>query len=847
MKSEILHISEFVNRTDLFTYDSTNKNVDKYKPLKDIFIDAISLEDGKVDRKKITEYSVHRNLKMFSIEDAFNDRFEKFWVSNDHSVIVFDELDGCYLKIKPEDILETPYRFSLVQLKDGEKVFISCEEISIKEDKDKTEAFDFTVEDYFTFCTHDGIFVQDTAAIFAPLTLEAQEDCAKLMHIPTGTKNIMQSSIEIKHEIILVAYILTDVSKVKNKDIGIMKINDVFQKRFELGVKNHVHESMTLVLHNNKKIKTTIGRAIFNSVFPKEFLFKYYNGFIDETITSKFANNSIIQNLYSDYEAKDASLIIDELMKVLRFYVSIYPSSLVLEEFLKSKKFDKLKEKLSKAKTFPEKQKIIDEIDNVLKNEIDKDMPMISDIIKSGSRGNTNQLRQMLVSKGILQDAQGNMLFIDESYVDGLSPVSTFMGGYGGRKGIMDRSRQTATTGYLFRKLIYAMASVMFNEEISDCQTKFTVPCKITKKNMVMLRDRFIIDEKKKKIKLTNEELNKRIGQTVNLRSPIYCKTHRICKTCYGDLMGFYHSIFIGIIAAQTMGERGSQEMMKTFHTGGSTDVQVPDLLLQIANNNPMIDVPHLKKYFIQDGMKLKFKNDLDVKLTLRQEDYFNIGITGFTVIDQEKSDIIIENMDIDGTKLKRAMFFKPLSLMIEIYKNDEKIDDFDIIVDDGVYMPIDPYEAEEYRDDDGIKVIELKVNSRELDYFMIVELSSSDMNVKMQTILGILEKKNIIKHPEVAFNKLTKIYGDDFGIAYNHIEILISQIFRNKSKPEYPARLFEPYDAKVYSIKNISHLESFLSGLLFENISKSLQNGFISDSTIQNPLEKLLSDDFDF
>ena len=75
----------------------------------------------------------------------------------------------------------------------------------------------------------------------------------------------------------------------------------------------------------------------------------------------------------------------------------------------------------------------------------------------------------------------------------------------------------------------------------------------------------------------------------------------------------------------------------------------------------------------------------------------------------------------------------------------------------------------------------------------------------------------------------------------------MISQIFRNKQKPEYPARLIEPYVAQVHGIKEIAHLEGFLSGMLFENMGKSLQNGFINDTVTHNPMEQLLSDDFDF
>ena len=116
-----------------------------------------------------------------------------------------------------------------------------------------------------------------------------------------------------------------------------------------------------------------------------------------------------------------------------------------------------------------------------------------------------------------------------------------------------------------------------------------------------------------------------------------------------------------------------------------------------------------------------------------------------------------------------------------------------------------------------------------------------------MQAILTQVEKKNTVKKPEVTFKKLCNIYGARYNVAYNHIEILVSQLFRNKTHPEIPARLIEPYDAKYYGVKQIPHLESFMSGMLFENMSKSLMNGFVNDSTIHSPIEQLLTDDFDF
>jgi len=688
-------------------------------------------------------------------------------------------------------------------------------------------------------------FDGDCCAVYMPLSLEAQEDASHML-VPAGTMNLTQASVEIKHELVLCSFIITDNTQRKEPDLGVFDIS-FFKDNVNYGIQpdKHVWQTLTLKLYTGKSIKTTLGRAIFNSVFPKEFLAKYYDGFIDKQVSSKVMNDDIIQNLFAMYENKTVASILDGVLSLLETYTTVYPNSLTLEEFLQADMFDDLKDKYIKTKSMTEKQKIVEEIETRIKNDLGKKMPMINNIVASGSRGKPNQIRQILVTKGILQDAQGNFLSINESYIDGLTPVSAFLGGYGSRKGIMDRSRSTATTGYLFRKMIYALASVIFDPELNDCGTKKTVKCKITKSNAKLLYNRYIMDGKTK-VLLTRDKIKEYYDQYVDLRSPIYCKSIQLCKTCYGDLMRQYNSKYVGIIAGQSLGERGTQEIMKTFHTGGSTDVKVPDLLQQATDNNPLIDRQLLAKYFIQENTKLKFNGEYDVEVFLRHEDYFNLGLTEFT-LDSEKSGIVTSNFNIENTMIKEAIVLKPFVSVVLIKKDGVTLDTFDFVVDDRVYLPVEFFETDEYRDEQKVKVIHLKANSKDLPFFINIEISSSDMNVVMQTILGIIEKKNIMKHPEIAFNKLTKIYGDQFNVAYHHIEILISQIFRNSQSPELPARVVEPYSAKVYGIKEISHLESFLSGMLFENMSKSLLNGFVNDSTIHNPLEQLLSNDFNF
>ncbi|MCK9556161.1 hypothetical protein M0R36_10160 [bacterium] len=110
-KEVLIHISDIENSGLVEKIKTKIKDsgiiVTKFKPIKDISIKAIDLSTGDIDNKKITEYSKHENLEMFKLHDDKN-RFEDFWVSMDHSLIVYDEKDGCLKKITPNDLLLEP-------------------------------------------------------------------------------------------------------------------------------------------------------------------------------------------------------------------------------------------------------------------------------------------------------------------------------------------------------------------------------------------------------------------------------------------------------------------------------------------------------------------------------------------------------------------------------------------------------------------------------------------------------------------------------------------------------------------------------------------------------------------
>ena len=126
---------------------SDGVKVIKFSPNTDLYINSIDLKNGDISEKRIIGYSIHENLRMFKVSSLKN-QFETFWVSEDHSLIVYNDSDKKYhrrspLKIKKDD--------NLIQTINGKKHFISNSDFLIEYDSKHTTGYDFTVEDNYTF------------------------------------------------------------------------------------------------------------------------------------------------------------------------------------------------------------------------------------------------------------------------------------------------------------------------------------------------------------------------------------------------------------------------------------------------------------------------------------------------------------------------------------------------------------------------------------------------------------------------------------------------------------------------------------------------------------------------
>jgi len=215
----------------------------------------------------------------------------------------------------------------------------------------------------------------------------------------------------------------------------------------------------------------------------------------------------------------------------------------------------------------------------------------------SGARGNISQVRQLVGMRGLMADSQGQIidLPIKANFREGLNVTEYIISSYGARKGLVDTALKTADSGYLTRRLVDVAQDVIVRDV--DCHSKRGIYMQAIyegDKAMVKLEERIygrsladdVVDEKTgeviaKKGDLIDRILSEKIsahspkGKQIKVRSPLTCESQfGVCQTCYGWSLTNNHSVdigeAIGIIAAQSIGEPGTQLTMRTFHTGGA-------------------------------------------------------------------------------------------------------------------------------------------------------------------------------------------------------------------------------------------------------------------------------------
>ena len=625
-------------------------------------------------------------------------------------------------------------------------------------------------------------FDGDQMAIFHPLTSDAQEEAKKRLLMTRSSTSSSSITFELSKEMCVGLFLITKDLKVFKSPININKSD----------IEKATDPYIPVVY---KKQNTTMGKAIFNNCLPNDFRF------VNELVTKKIANNLIFEvvNKYGDKEGREVA---SKLKDIGFKFATILSPSLNLDEITIPPEIYELKKNLDKATT----EEALDLINRMrvimikhLKNT------GLYDLVESGSTKGWDQPIQILVAKGVMADPTGKILPpIKGSLSDGLSPTEYFNAAGGSRAGIIDRVINTANTGYTARKLAFLLNSVELDWTLKDCGSKLTLDIKLDNDLIRRLKGRYII----KNGKVQEFDPSKfKAGDLIHLRSPIFCKSLKICHTCYGKLLEIHKSPYVGVIAAQNIGERGTQLIMRSFHSTSIKAIQ-RDIPKDIYENDPLVKIEQIKSKLNQIENNLYCSQDCSMLINL---DSYEIGDN---LIIKDDENII----QLNG--LISTMTFSDLS--------------FDIILDYPVYIKYDEIFKTKQ---------EIKLTFKKDDEILEVPLQKQDLKEVVLYVERLISGKERFKNINHLFLKFYKMY-DDSNMDLVHMEILISQVLRDKDNIVIPSRVGkDPMNPTMTNIKKNIFSSGLLQGLAFENVNTAINTGLITKTELEpSVLEKLLT-----
>ncbi|WP_297393147.1 DNA-directed RNA polymerase subunit beta' [uncultured Peptoniphilus sp.] len=475
-------------------------------------------------------------------------------------------------------------------------------------------------------CTaYNADFDGDQMAVHLPLSTEAQAE-ARLLMLSTNNILALKDGKPITtptQDMVLGSYYLTLDRKDKLKGDGSIYRNyDEMFHAYESGFLHlQSHVSVRRYADENDKrgkiVPSTVGRFIVNEFIPQDLGFvnrdeDKYSLEIDQVVDKKLLGK-IIEKTYKKHGNIKTAELLDNIKATGYHYSTIGAVSISMgdveipdtkPELLANaeKEVAKYEKAFRKGLISDEEryEKVI-EIWNKATDDLTDDVMDGFDALNniyimadSGARGSKNQIRQLAGMRGLMASPSGRTIEvpITSNFREGLSVLEFYMSAHGSRKGLADTALRTADSGYLTRRLVDVSQQVIVSEE--DCETDEYLVARAFKDGKELiesLADRIegrysfediINPESGEVIVKANEVISdddavliESLGiEEVKVRSVLGCKAkHGVCAHCYGRNLATGSHIGIGeavgVIAAQSIGEPGTQLTMRTFHTGG--------------------------------------------------------------------------------------------------------------------------------------------------------------------------------------------------------------------------------------------------------------------------------------
>ena len=516
-------------------------------------------------------------------------------------------------------------------------------------------------------CTaYNADFDGDQMAVHVPLSAEAQAEARFLM---LAANNLLKPSegrpVTVPtQDMVLGSYYLT---LDKDGEVGEGK---VFRNMEEAMM---AYDAKAISLHAKIRVRrtaefngetisglveTTMGRMIFNRPIPQDL------GYVDRStpenalkfeidfLVGKKQLGQIIEHCIKVHGTEQTAEVLDEIKAQGYKYSTISGITVaVCDATIPAEKKDLLKAAEAEINEISDEyaegflseserynavlrtwEKCTNDVTDALQKGLDRYNPIYM-MADSGARGSMSQIRQLAGMRGLIANTSGKTIEIPikANYREGLNILEYFISSRGARKGLADTALRTADSGYLTRRLVDVSQEVIIREE--DCGTTegievfdITAGPESIEPLHERLIGRYLVDDfcdedgnvlvSKDKL-MTEEDADLIVGrgvERIKIRSVLYCRAKNgVCKKCYGASLANRKPVevgeAVGIIAAQSIGEPGTQLTMRTFHTGGVASAE------DITQGLPRIDE-------LFEGRKPKHVaiiNEIDGKVTFEE------------------------------------------------------------------------------------------------------------------------------------------------------------------------------------------------------------------------------------
>ncbi len=446
-------------------------------------------------------------------------------------------------------------------------------------------------------------FDGDQMAVHVPLTEDSKREAAELM---LATRNLLKPAtgtpvVSPQQDIVLGCYyisVLKDVEKPK-----------AFASEEEATLAHSQGlvdiQSKIRVRIGGQVLETSIGRIFFNRILPEEL--RFINEVLNRRTLTEIVSRSLEElggertvQLLDDIKSLSFEVLtrsgiswgMDDLQVPPEKEKIIADADAEIEEIHGQYELGLLTEQERHVKVINVWAQAKERLTNLSKQHLDRYGPVFA-MIDSGARGSWAQISQMMGMKGLVSNPAGGTieLPVKRSFKEGFDVLEYFISTHGARKGLSDTALRTANAGYLTRRLIDVSQDIVITQE--DCGDDVGIV--LTKAESEEMGDSLfsrivgraaieaILDKKSKKPIIKKGELvtiehaekfRKNDPNEVRIRSVLNCQSRRgVCAKCYGYDLGYNQPVklgtAVGIIAAQSIGEPGTQLTMRTFHTGG--------------------------------------------------------------------------------------------------------------------------------------------------------------------------------------------------------------------------------------------------------------------------------------